>query len=432
VAIAAPQRDQLGAPIQSTPAPQAVANVQWVTTQLTTNQVHTQASAPAWASYIGRPGTQILSVAVNHAPDAAQPVVATGLTQNSNDPTGTDALIATFSTDGSSATVSTLGLGAGTKTEGHSVDVDANGTVYIAGVTNAGGARTAIVASVGKGLQNPNWIVKFSGTTSSVANGLKLDSAGTNLYLTGAVDGNLWATKLNKLNTAMPSADSGGVFHVAGEGNGIAPDSQGDSDVAYTRVVGSDHLPAVAQIPPDGTSPASYTFASVGTKAGLGMNGVIVDYADNFYVTGAVGDTTSPFALLLVAGFDVNLTPLFGVGWQITDNATNQRAADFIGRGIQMDRYDNLFMAAVQDGGGAGSMYLFETDLTGQNYLDYQGNAFGTNNDQNRALALDTTINVAYMAGFTNSPDFSFTYTSAVPTYGGDPYDGILVEELLF
>jgi hypothetical protein len=76
-------------------------------------------------------------------------------------------------------------------------------------------------------------------------------------------------------------------------------------------------------------------------------------------------------------------------------------------------------------------MQMFEVDPTGGMGLDRQSMAGGSKNDQNRSLVWDSTNNVAYMAGFTSSPDFTFTSGSAQPTYGGDPYDGIVVKEQL-
>jgi hypothetical protein len=65
------------------------------------------------------------------------------------------------------------------------------------------------------------------------------------------------------------------------------------------------------------------------------------------------------------------------------------------------------------------------------------GSAFGSNDDQLRGMVLDPADSALYMAGFTNSPDFGQvagqTFTNGVfqPTYGGDPYDGVVVAYLV-
>jgi hypothetical protein len=88
-------------------------------------------------------------------------------------------------------------------------------------------------------------------------------------------------------------------------------------------------------------------------------------------------------------------------------------------------------VATIADEGSGGNMTLAEIDPSGNFLLDQQGDAAGTKDDQNRGLALDTSNNLAYMVGFTSSPDFSFTTGSYQPTYGGDPYDGVIVQDKL-
>jgi hypothetical protein len=160
------------------------------------------------------------------------------------------------------------------------------------------------------------------------------------------------------------------------------------------------------------------------------MFGITVDAADNFYVTGAIGQGASPFTVLVVAKFDSNLHPLYQVGWSWT-NGSGVRTADWIGRSIQVDGSGNAYMATVFDNGGGGNMTLYAVGPTGTMPIERQGRAFGSNDDQNRGLALDTTNNELYMVGFTNSPDFNFTSMSFQSAYGGDPYDGVVIQDRL-
>jgi len=118
------------------------------------------------------------------------------------------------------------------------------------------------------------------------------------------------------------------------------------------------------------------------------------------------------------------------VSWSLTE-ATGVRTADWIGRGIQVDDPGNAYMATVIDNGGGGNMALFEVGPTGGTGLDRQGNAFGAKDDQNRGLVLDTTNGVVYMVGFTNSPALNLTASSIQPAYGGDPYDGVIIQDRL-
>ena len=280
---------------------------------------------------------------------------------------------------------------------------------------------------------NVTWAISLTPTNSTgVGNGIKLDATGTDLFSTGGVDGNLFVAELTDLASARPVVVYGSVFsNAAGSsvGNGIGPDSAGDADLAFTLSSGTDNRPGWAQVTPDGSSLRAGTYDSPSSKAG--MFGVTVDSSDNFYVTGAIGQGASPFTVLVVAKFDINLSPQYQVGWSLT-NSTGARIADWIGRGIQVNSSGDAYMATVVDNGGGGNMTLFAVGPAGRTSLERQGRAFGAKDDQNRGLALDTTNNVLYLAGFTNSPNFNFTSGSFQSVYGGDPYDGVVIQDRLF
>jgi hypothetical protein len=397
--------------------------------------IHPFTSQPVWASYLGGAGDdRLLSVALNPAQGAAQPVVATGFTQSTNDPTEFDAVVATFSTDGTTATITKIGGGTGTRTEGHAVDADSAGNIYVIGQTGQTAdphTTTDLIARVDT-TGNVTWMISLTPTNSTgVGNGIKLDAAGTNLFSTGAVDGNLFVAKLTDLASARPSVVYSSVFPIdAGSrvGNAIGPDSAGDADLAFTLSSGTDNRPGWAQVTPDGSTIQAATFDSLGPKAG--MFGITVDASDNFYVTGAIGLSDSPFTVLVVGKYDINLAPQYEVGWSQTDS-NGVRSADWIGRDIKVDSSGNAYMATVVDSGGGGNMLLFAVGPAGRTAVEHQGNAFGANDDQNRGLVLDTTNNLLYMVGFTNSPDFNFTSGSFQSTYGGDPYDGVVIQDQL-
>jgi hypothetical protein len=321
--------------------------------------------------------------------------------QNVSDPTEFDAVIATISTDGTSATLSTIGFGTGTRTEGHGIDVDSAGSIYVigqTGQTSDPSTNTDLIVRVDT-TGNVTWAISLTPTNSmGVGNGIKLDAAGTNLFSTGGVDGNLFVAELTDLASARPSVVYGSVFsNAAGStvGNAIGADSAGDADLAFTLSSGTDNRPGWAQVTPDG-----------------------------------IGQGASPFTVLVVAKFDINVSPQYQVGWSLT-NSTGVRIADWIGRGIQVDSSGDAYMATVVDNGGGGNMTLFAVGPAGRTSLERQGRAFGAKDDQNRGLALDTTNNVLYLAGFTNSSDFNFTSGSFQAVYGGDPYDGVVIQDQL-
>lgn len=434
LALDAPQPTRESATTVAAPV-RTLPNLHVTSTHFAGGGIHPFTSQPVWASYLGGPGDdRLLSVALNPAPGASQPVVVTGYTQSAKDPTEFDAVIATFSTDGTTATVSTVGYGTGTRTEGHAVDVDSAGNIYVVGQTGPTadpGAATDLIARVDP-TGNVTWTVSLTPADSTgVGNGIKLDAAGANLFLTGAVDGNLFVAKLTDLASAQPAVVYSSVFPLdAGSrvGNAVGPDSAGNADLAFTLSSGGDSRPGWAQVTADGASLQAATFDSIGPKAG--MFGITVDASDNFYVTGAIGQGASPFAVLVVAKFDSTLRPLYRVGWSQTDS-TGVRTADWIGRDIKIDGSGNAYMATVIDSGGGGNMTLFAVGPTGRDPIEMQGGAYGGKDDQNRAVALDTSDNLLYMVGFTNSPDFTFTSGGFQSTYGGDPYDGVVIQDQL-
>ncbi len=139
---------------------------------------------------------------------------------------------------------------------------------------------------------------------------------------------------------------------------------------------------------------------------------------------------------MLVAKYDANFTRQYGFTYRFNDPGTGAQV-EVVGRDIKVDSAGDAFMALVRDGGTISSggtgvrMKLFEVSPDGATSLDNQNRAAGTGDDENRALALDTANSVVYMAGFTSSPDFNFTVGSFQPTYGGDPFDGILIQDQL-
>jgi hypothetical protein len=420
----------------------ALPNLQVTINHYATDQIRSAASQPNWATYLGGAGDdRVLGLALSQAPGAAQPVIATGFTQK-DDPTEYFGFLASVSTDGTAATVATLGFGTGTRTEGHRVDVDAAGNAYVIGQTGQTSDPTTnadLIVRVDPA-GNLTWAVGFTPTGSTgVGNALKLDATGTNLYVTGGIDGNLLVAELTNLNAAMPTVTYANTFAFAqgpAVGTGIGPDSFGDADIGFTLTASgtTDNRPGFGQIAPDGTFPNPLAFNSVGAKSGT--FGLTVDSSDNFFLTGGIFSTADNVELLVIAEYDVNVTRQYAFTYGPFQDASG-KLVDVIGRDIQVDLGDNAFVAVVRDGGplntagGVGTfMKLYEVD-PGGNQIDNQQVAHGSGEDQARALALDTTNSVLYMAGFTSSTNFNFTAGEFQPAYGGGPYDGVLVQEQL-
>src|SRR5439155_21341056 len=160
-------------PVAMTAALHSVGNVRLTTTHFGAGAFQNFTSAPSWVSYVYPPvptgGTngddRLLGIAldpsgdVNNPSGTAQPVVVTGFSQDAMDPTEIDGMVARLSADGKSGTVFTLALGSGSRTEGHSIDVDANGTIYVSGQTDAGGFTSDLVLSIDPTLNTLNLAV---------------------------------------------------------------------------------------------------------------------------------------------------------------------------------------------------------------------------------------------------------------------------------
>src|SRR6202011_3166480 len=137
-------------------------------------------------------------------------------------------------------TIGTVGFGTGTRTEGHGIDVDSAGNIYVigqTGQTSDPSTTTDLIVRVDT-TGTVSWAISLTPTNSiGVGNGIKLDATGTNLFSTGGVDGNLFVTELTNLASARPSVVYGSAFPIdAGSrvGTAIGPDSAGAADLAFT------------------------------------------------------------------------------------------------------------------------------------------------------------------------------------------------------
>src|SRR5207247_4690773 len=101
-----------------------------------------------------------------------------------------------------------VGFGTGTRTEGHAIDVDSAGNIYVigqTGPTDDPGTTTDLIVRIDT-IGNVTWAISLTPSSSiGVGNGLKLDAAGANLFLTGGIDGNLFVAQLTDLASAQPS-----------------------------------------------------------------------------------------------------------------------------------------------------------------------------------------------------------------------------------
>jgi hypothetical protein len=469
---AAPAGVQLG--ISATPIPQSLqplAGLRLTTTTSQAGAINTR-SQPVWASFAdgsslyGSPAgdSRLLGVALDPSLATTNPsplpIVVYGFTTNPNDATDVAGYVARFSLDGTMVTAATLDLGTGNRVEIHGAAVDPNdGSVYIAGQATLSGVVTDLVDHLSADLSTEVWnspvghVVQNEGHANSVI----LDSTGTYLYVTGDLDGNVSAAQLTSLSSVAPTdlldfsypfQDSNGNS-VPSAGNGVAVDSQGNVNLATSFTAGTDTLPGVLQLDPTFAVSSGGNWLGgpllVGSTGPNGtMNSIYVDSSDNIYVTGGVSDpTTATLDDVFVGSYDssgnsrlVDNAGNPAAGFYIPFVNNSQQAVQTIGYGIQTDASGNVFFGvAAQDpnANNAGNMSFVSVDPTFSNYVNApgldtgDGTASGSNDDELRGIALDTTDNILFLAGFTSSSDFKFTTGEAQSTFAAGPYDGIVV-----
>jgi hypothetical protein len=426
-----------GQVIPSAPAWQSNPNFHVNTQSIASAQINS-GSNPVWATYLGSSGDdRLLNITLDPNANATQPIVVVGFTQNPNDATDFEGLVARVSNDGSSATVFKMDLGSNTRLEFHSAAVDPNdGAIYVTGQETQGAVPTDVVARINPTLTSVDWAGsphQQAPTMSASGNSVHLDSTGMNLYVAGVIDGNLSVSQLTNLTSTAPTVvfdealqlqDANGNT-VGSAGNGIAPDSAGNLDLAIQVQTTPNTEPGVLQLDPTGAN-INWAGSFKSTGADGTMNAVYVDSSDNVFVTGGLGDMNAPLLDQITASFDSMGNQLGGI---VLFFDPTQGGGQNVGYAIQTDALGNVFTGITDSGTDlAGNMAFIVYDSGLTNFIQTEGDASGSKDDQNRGFVLDPTNSAAYQAGFTSSPDFSNIQPNAFQsTYGGDPYDGVVI-----
>jgi hypothetical protein len=403
--------------------------------------INTHMAVPTWASFLGSAGDdRLLSIALDPNVNDSQALVVVGFSQSVTDPTEYDGLIARVSTDGSAATIVRIAPDAAsdTRTEFHSVVVDSSGAIYVSGQTTQAGVTTDVIARVNATLTNVDWQYSHQPAMAAHGNSVQLDNTGTNLYATGDIDGNTYVTELTDLAGPQSIVYDRVLNFPLGPstGNGIAPDSAGNADLAIQVQATPDAIPVVLQLnalnqPNSSGSVINWNWGLVSTGRNGGLNAVSVDSQDNVNVTGGIGFTNPPLLDQAIASLTSSGVLLNGVGFGVTGGG------NMSGYGIQNDAAGNIFATATGANAGdlLGEIFFWELNLSGiPTLLNFSRIPYGSLDDQSRGLALDPVNKAAYVAGFTNSPDFgqipltpNFMANAFQPAYGGDPYDGVVI-----
>jgi len=316
----------------------------------------------------GENGDQIVDVALN----TSGPAYVTGLTDSTDFPVtpgafqttsggGLHAFVTKLNADGSSLGYSTY-LGGSSFDEGLSIAVDANGAACVSGVTGSSDFPTtpgAFQTTYGGGIQD-----------SFIS---KLDASGSELVYSTFLGG----SNIDCFRTVCPIAvDANGSAYVAG--NTMSTDFPTTPGAFQTSYRGGFTDVFVVKLDASGSGLVYSTFlGGGGTDQGIG---IAIDMSGSAYVTGSTDSTDFP------------ITPgAFQKTWG-GDNCGLYPCPD-------------AFLTKLN---ATGSALLYSTYLGG-NYDDY-----------GEGIAVDGS-GVAYITGWTHSPNFPITPGAFDPTCGGCP-----------
>ena len=268
-------------------------------------------------------------------------------------------IIAKYNTSGTIQWQKQL-AGVGTKNEyGTSIAVDSASNVYVSAYSNAGGATYDILTFKLDSFGNMSWQRSLGGTGGTGTDfgiGIALDSA-SNVYVTGFSDNNsTYDLVLAKYNTT--------------------------GTLQWQRTLGNN---------------------TGGSDAG---NGVVVDSANNIYVTGLINGIG-----ILVAKYNSS----GAIEWQrsLTGSATISAV------GAAVDSSNNVYVTAYGDisGSGGANYDIFTAKYDSAGTLQWQRKLSTTASDQSYGIALDSSGSM-YNIGVTNVSGVAVALLTKFPSDG--------------
>jgi hypothetical protein len=356
------------------------------------------------------------------------------LVAGTSDDSGTSAATVTIvSADGSSYTQNEVVFAGATSTVANSIDLDGVGNIYIAGTTDAPGNQVAFVAQLDPTGSTVNWTTLLGSSGNNTGTGVRVNSAGTFVYMTGSYDssvngGNPANLLAAKLSTADGSTTGGWSYYYtfslgATAGTGVALNSLGPrGSLTLTDSVGT-HA-AAWSIPDDGSSAYTWYYFAIGS-----MLGVATDADGNVYATGYDHDPSiGPNEVLLISKYDPTVMnpPTWGYYYSNVSGNFQGNAIAVSGTGSTAIPYTAGFRDVAGPGTPEAAVLKFTADGTQNTSSALFG---GSSGDMANGLDLDTaTTPNAYIAGVTSSADFPTTLGAAQTTYSGGNTDGFVSE----
>ena len=443
-----------------------------------------------YSTYLGGTGyDEGLAIAV----DLSGAVYVTGTTTSTNFPTeipiysknagGYDVFVTKVNPAGGMVYSTYLGgtpsSGSTNWDVGHAIAVDASGSAYITGETNAADFPTenAIYGGLSGGIANDAFVTKISPAGNALVYstylgggyydygyGIAVDNAG-NAYVTGSTNSTNFPT-VNAIDATLNlwgNGSAGDVFvtkiNAAGDGlvystyvggnsydNGYAIDVDSVGNAYVTGSTNSNEFPAVnalfparvgaddafvLKIDPAGDALIYSTYLG-GTNSEVGY-GIAADSAGNAYVTGSLWSTDYPTVNPIFAanagGRDAFVTKIAANGASLLYSTYLGGASTEYAYAIAVDPSGNAYVTGETDSttfptkdplyaANAGGRDVFVTKINpAGSALVYSTYLGGSNHDIGYGIAVDASKN-AYVTGFTSSVNFP-TRNPLQPAYAG-------------
>lgn len=349
-----------------------------------------------------------------------------------------DAFVAKISADGSKLLFSTC-LGGSQADQGLGIALDSSQNMYVVGDTSSsdfpvtsgayqtiyGGNADAFFTEIKADGSSLLYSTFLGGSSDDHARGVALDPLG-HVLITGnttSPDFPVTASAYQKAFGGSGALNLGDAFV-----SEIQPAGGGSADLLYSTYLGGASDDAATSVAADATGYAYVTGLTASTRF----------------------PTVKPFQPGLAGGDDAfvaKLNPAASGAASLVFSTYLGGSGGDEGTGIVVDSADNIYVSGVttsKDFPVAGAFQLANASVNGLNAfyakLVSAGNAIihssylgGSSNDTGRAIAIDSSGN-AYLVGNATSPDFPVTAGALETTYGGagtDNYGDAFITKIL-
>ncbi len=307
-----------------------------------------------------------------------------------------------------------VGTGYG-EDHGYAIAADGSGNVYVTGRTWMGtGSNNDIVTIKYNSLGDSVWVKKYNGAGSNhdEGNSIAVDASG-NVYVTGTSYGtvsthglfqNYITIKYNSAGTQQWAASYNGPGTDNDYANSIAVDGSGNVYITGVSGGGStgsgDTYDDYATIKYNSSGVMQWVarYTGVGSTGADMAYQLKLDALGNVYVTGKSTGTSSGYDYATIK-YSTAGTLMWVSRYNGPDNDNDEAYS------LALDRTGNVYVTGKSDGGAS---TLFDIATVKYNSLGVQQwvsrfNGSSSNNDEGKAITVDTASNI-YVTGYSTNP----------------------------